>query len=74
MLTALGPCVHAAFLHLGVLNRAYSLTQTRIILFIYTHSHDEDGDLFYAPKDSSDDLTEVICLLYDCAYKLNVPV
>ncbi|KAI1782347.1 hypothetical protein LXA43DRAFT_1104222 [Ganoderma leucocontextum] len=35
-----------------------NVVHARIMLFIYTHSHDESGDLFYARKHSSASVTE----------------
>ena len=39
----------------------YSLTTARVLMFIYTHSEETSGDLFYANGVASDDLDAVRC-------------
>ena len=52
---------HALFISIvwPTLTRCLSLTNARIVAFIYTHTHDEEGDLFYGNGFSSEDVAEV---------------
>ena len=47
---------------IAILNALTHLTRIkkgRLILFVYTHSHDETGDLFWTRDDCSENIDEV---------------
>ena len=58
-LAMLGPCVSISFAWNKYTNLHSRLTNTRMFLFIYNHSHEQTGSLFYGEETCSVSLVRV---------------